>query len=308
MPRRGCRRAGGTSTIRLRTGPTFPSNTGQCIVGRAFLGAFDSEGRQAVEAMLAAVRTAGRAHGVNARSLGSERQLVVSAQLLRDESSTLFLVRLAPPAQAPGLAALHGSAEAMLALIAAAPDAFVVTDPAGRILAANPAFIDLAQLATEEQARGESLERWLGRPGVDLDVMITNLRQHGSIRLFATTLRGAQGSDAEVEISAVAVPGSKPPCLGFTIRDVGRRFRAETRAVGELSRSVEKAAELVGRVPLKELVQEATDLIERLCIESALELTHGNRASAAQMLGLSRQSLYVKLRKYGIGDLAEATD
>jgi DNA-binding NtrC family response regulator len=51
-------------------------------------------------------------------------------------------------------------------------------------------------------------------------------------------------------------------------------------------------------------VRETTDLIERLCIEAALELTHDNRASAAEMLGLSRQSLYVKLHRYGLGDLA----
>ena len=56
-------------------------------------------------------------------------------------------------------------------------------------------------------------------------------------------------------------------------------------------------------MPLKELVREATDVIEKLAIEAALELTNNNRASAAEMLGLSRQSLYVKLRRYGIGDL-----
>ena len=38
-------------------------------------------------------------------------------------------------------------------------------------------------------------------------------------------------------------------------------------------------------------------------IEAALELTSDNRASAAEMLGLSRQSLYVKLRRYGLGDI-----
>ena len=54
---------------------------------------------------------------------------------------------------------------------------------------------------------------------------------------------------------------------------------------------------------LAALVREATDVIERLCIEAALELTGDNRASAAEMLGLSRQSLYVKLRRYGLGDL-----
>ena len=55
---------------------------------------------------------------------------------------------------------------------------------------------------------------------------------------------------------------------------------------------------------LKGLVREATDVIERLCIEAALKLTSDNRASAAEMLGLSRQSLYVKLRRYGLGDPA----
>jgi DNA-binding protein Fis len=32
-------------------------------------------------------------------------------------------------------------------------------------------------------------------------------------------------------------------------------------------------------------------------------MTHDNRASAALLLGLSRQSLYVKLRRYGLGSL-----
>jgi DNA-binding NtrC family response regulator len=61
--------------------------------------------------------------------------------------------------------------------------------------------------------------------------------------------------------------------------------------------------ELVGRVSLKEIVRETTDVIERLCVEAALKLTNDNRASAAQMLGLSRQSLYGKLRRFDIGDL-----
>jgi len=39
-------------------------------------------------------------------------------------------------------------------------------------------------------------------------------------------------------------------------------------------------------------------------IEAALELTGDNRASAAEMLGLSRQSLYVKLRRFGMSDVS----
>ncbi len=60
-------------------------------------------------------------------------------------------------------------------------------------------------------------------------MLIANLRQHGAVRLFATTLRGEQGTTAEVEISAVSVPDGEAPCLGFTIRDVGRRLPGDAR-------------------------------------------------------------------------------
>jgi DNA-binding protein Fis len=36
-------------------------------------------------------------------------------------------------------------------------------------------------------------------------------------------------------------------------------------------------------------------------------MTGDNRASAAEMLGVSRQSLYVKLRRYGLADAANET-
>jgi len=72
-----------------------------------------------------------------------------------------------------------------------------------------------------------------------------------------------------------------------------------------MPRSVEQLIELVGRVPLKEIVRESTDLIERLRIEAALACTSDNRASAAEVLGLSRQSLHSKLHRYRPGDLAE---
>ncbi|MEO7937685.1 MAG: transcriptional regulator PpsR, partial [Burkholderiaceae bacterium] len=183
-----------------------------------------------------------------------------------------------------------------------APDAFVVTDFDGRILDVNHAFLDLVQLPSEEMVRNESIEKWLGRSGVDLNVLISHLRQSGAVRLFATTMRGEYGSTAEVEISAVAVSDAEPPSLGFTIRDVGRRLTSDARANRDFPRSASQMTELVGRVPLRDIVRETTDLIEQLCIEAALELTHDNRASAAEMLGLSRQSLYVKLRRFGAGD------
>jgi transcriptional regulator PpsR len=170
------------------------------------------------------------------------------------------------------------------------------------VLTANRAFLQLAQVSNEALVRGESLERWLGRAGVDLSVLISNLRQRDVVRLFATRMRGDYGSTTDVEISAVAVTTGEQRCLGFTIRDVGLRLNSETKPSRELPRSTGQMTELVGRVPLKDIVRETTDLIEQLCIEAALELTGDNRASAAEMLGLSRQSLYVKLRRFGMGD------
>jgi len=75
-----------------------------------------------------------------------------------------------------------------------------------------------------------------------------------------------------------------------------------------MHRSVEQLTKLVGRVPLKEIVRETTDMIERMCIEAALDITQDNRASAAEVLGLSRQSLYVKLRRFDIGESGIADD
>jgi DNA-binding NtrC family response regulator len=60
------------------------------------------------------------------------------------------------------------------------------------------------------------------------------------------------------------------------------------------------ARDLVGTASLKEIVSETTDVIEKICIQAALEMTNNNRAAAAEMLGLSRQSLYVKLSKFDI--------
>ena len=52
---------------------------------------------------------------------------------------------------------------------------------------------------------------------------------------------------------------------------------------------------------MKDLVKDTTDVVERLCIEAALRLTGNNRAATARALGLSRQALYIKLERFGLG-------
>ena len=277
------------------------------VLGEGLAELFAHGSAQQVQSLLAVLRTAGKADDVRATLVDGRRRVTVGASLFREEQTLLFLIRLVPLSESVDTDdrdILSGAEQNLLKLVESSPDGFVVADPDGRILHANAAFLELAQLATAEQARGEPLERWIGRPGVDLDVLIANLRQRGSVRLFSTTMHGEHGAAADVEISAVAAMNGKVPCFGFAVRNIGGRFVVGTRAGRELPRSVEHLTELIGRVALKDLVREATDVIERLCIEAALEMTGDNRASAAEMLGLSRQSLYVKLRRYGLGDLA----
>jgi transcriptional regulator PpsR len=275
------------------------------LVGRNFADMFDAAGAKTLADLFAGIRASGRSDEAAARLAAGGPEIRVAA-IFRQEGTTLLLVRIVAPQAEDGRPASASSDEASHArLLENAPDAFVTCDPAGRVLYANAAFLDLAQVATIEQARAGTLDQWLGRDGVDFNVLIANLRQRGSVRLFGTTLRGEMGAQTDVEVSAVSAMRGGEPEFSFAVRNVAGRVRVEPpRGARELPRSVEQLTELVGRVSLKELVRETTDMIERLCIEAALELTRDNRASAAEMLGLSRQSLYVKLRRYGLTDAA----
>ena len=278
------------------------------LVGASFPLGLDEPGTEAVQGMLGSLRATGEADDVRVHLAGGGADLWVSGSMLRQENGAVLVLRLSRVAMDGAVLSQPSAHSLLIKLMQTAPDAIVVTELDGALVSANDSFVQLVQLVSEEQVRGESLGRWLGRTGVELNVLITTLRQRGSVRLFPTTLRGDHGMLSDVEISAAMVADGEQSCLGFIIRDVSRRLNNDARAAKELPRSVGQLSELVGRVPMKDIVGETTDLIEQLCIEAALELTRDNRAAAAEMLGLSRQSLYVKLRRYGLSDSTSEGD
>ncbi len=284
-------------------------DAGKRLIGRSLLDLLQADSQADAQAALAQARSGGRCEDLPVRLPGQAGDWHLSASAFRQDSTTLLLARLSAPqgtASAKSAGSASETSPSLLDVVNTLPDAFVLTDMQGRILSANQAFGDMLQLPPGESVLGQPLDRWLGRTSVDMSVLIGNLRQHGVLRLFPTTLRSGFGEQSPVEVSAVAVPDGRQACLGFAIRDVARRLPAESRPSRQLPRSVEQLTGLVGRLPLKDIVGETTDLIEKLCIEAALELTRDHRASAAEMLGLSRQSLYVKLRRYGIlGDTTQ---
>ncbi len=275
------------------------------LSNRAINTLVSAESREALDRFLGdAARTDGIAP-LDVRLVHDGSEAKVSATLFRQERVTLLMVRLSQD----GAAKADADPDARTrAVIERMPDAFVMTDRSLAITAANAAFVELAQAASAERLRGASLGTWLGRPGVELDLLVGQMREHSSIRNVSTIVRGSGGSLEEVEVSGVVAPSDDGDFYGFTIRSVARRIKERPPVARDLPRSVEQLTELVGRMSLKEIVRESTDLIERLCIEAALTFTSDNRASAAEILGVSRQSLYSKLHRHGLGNLVPDGD
>lgn len=265
------------------------------IVGRAFPMGFADPSTSTVTDILARARVTGSADcEISLSHEGQAAHLTVT--FIRQGNDARFLIKLSADRD-PGLVAQTACDR----MIESAPDAILVLDDRGSVISANNTFLEWTQTASTEQVIGRAAETWLGRSAVDMTVLLNNLRQQRFVRLYASVLRCSAGTTTDIEISAVRLPGNDVQ-YGLFLRDVARRVTAEHPMTQQLPRSIEQITRRVGRVPLKELVRESTDVIEALCIEAALALTKDNRASAAELLGLSRQSLYTKLRRYGIGE------
>ncbi len=276
------------------------------LTGESFIKLFDADSEDQAAALLTVARSTAQTGRTDMRLTSQKRVFLVSASLFRQDRGSQCLVRLSPlehvaPAVSDSVARLQAVMERM-------PDAFVVTDDALKILSGNSAFLELVRVGAEAQVVGQSLSRYLGRAGLDRNLLLDSLRAHGFVRNFNTVVRGPFEEQEDAEVSGVAAPDGAGGCYGFTIRLAARRAGERPAAMPEIGRSVEQLTELVGRVKLKELVRETTDLVERLCIEAALELTKDNRASAADVLGLSRQSLYSKLHRFGLVNSAPHDD
>ena len=224
---------------------------------------------------------------------------IVHASLLSSESGAIFLIQLSPVKTDRLDLGQHGGAPSISELIERMPDGFVVIDRVGLIVRANQGCLDLMQMPTESSVIHEALGRWLGRPGADLTVLLASVQRLGGVRLFSTVLRGELGSETDVELSAAGNLDSNPEFVGVLIRDIGRRLTRQESSSGRGERLGGLNAE-IGKQSLRAMVEDAVGFVERHYIEEALAMTAGNRTATAELLGLSRQSLYVKLNRYGL--------
>jgi transcriptional regulator PpsR len=270
------------------------------LAGRELLHDVAAEDREAVREMLARVRERGKALSILVHLGADAKPWMLRGSLIAAEPGHVFLLQFTAAASAPAISE-NGEHSTLEDLINHLPDGFVALDEAGIIRHANQAFLDLVQVGSKGSAVGECLGRWLWQPGADLNALLANIQKHKTVRLFTTTIRGELGTDTEIEISAGNSESGEKNHIAVLLRDVARRL--PSHGEGDVLRTaLGPISEQIGKSSLRKLVQNTVGIVEQHYVKEALELAGGNRTATAELLGLSRQSLYAKLSRYGLDD------
>lgn len=287
---------------------TLLSSGSRPLEGYTLTELLDESSRDSLDSFITAAKSAPQVNPVELKIKNNNRTVLAHGSVFRDGGQLLFLIRLNDPQASDAKGEDRMNVTRPIRVLEALPDGFVILDADRRIVSGNNAFRELVQLATLEQLRGQSIDRWLGRTAVDLNVLFDNLDEHGTVSRYKMSLQTEYGRTIDVEVVGVAVKGDGIDYYGLVIRrDLTAANRLETDDLFPVGKSVEDLKHLVGRTPLRELVRQTTDIVERMCIQAALELTSDNRASAAEILGLSRQSLYLKLRRHNMAGFGDDT-
>ena len=233
---------------------------------------------------------------LNVRRTG--QRVKISAKMFRASRDRLLLCRI-------GLSESAQSQESdrslmMQNLFEKGTDAIVFLDGNGLIKAANEAFLNLTDSHSQSVVIDRAFSDFLSRGAVDLKVLLDNVKRVGHLRHYRTRLNTDYMGEVSVELSGTLFQDRGKQVIGIVARDSVVTDRVVWPVTGTDNEGLRNVMRLVGYSTLKEIVDETTEIIEKMCIEAALEMSGNNRAAAAELLSLSRQSLYVKLRKFGI--------
>ncbi|QFT81750.1 DNA-binding protein Fis [Roseovarius sp. THAF27] len=272
----------------------------ETLSGSSLAQAFDGRRREElIEAMRAAAGSR-EVRGINLVARRNERDVTLHPEFFRAAGDLFILCHLRSADGKAGTTAESGVV--MGALYAATSDAIVITDGKGVIRDANEAFLTMADAAQLRDIRDVNLSDFLVRGAVDTKLMLETAAKQGRLRNYSTQVASLVGTRATVDVSVARLRNPSGDFgFGFILRNTAMNEAGETEFGSVVSEEAMKnVMDLVGTASLKELVSATSDVIEKLCIETAVQLTGNNRVAAAEMLGLSRQSLYVKLRKHGL--------
>ncbi len=270
----------------------------QDLMGAPVAQEFDGRRRGEFLESLANVAAAGSAAPVDVMARRSQRRLNLMPTLFRAAGERLLLCRIEAANDANAVPDAVG--ENMLRLYHEGVDGIVFLNNEGQIDGANDAFLKLVDSSNLGAVLGRSLADFLGRGSIDLRIMQDNARRSGQLRIYATKLLTQFDGQVAVEVSTTFLGDRPKPGFVMVIREAARTETSRRTGISQTDEGMRGVMHLVGSSTLKVIVGETTDVVEKMCIQTAVELTRNNRVAAAEMLGLSRQSLYVKLRKFGL--------
>lgn len=271
------------------------------LSGSSLAQAFEGQRREGLIDALREAATSDQAKSVELMARRNGRSVVIYPDFFRAAGELFLLCRVVPVDADITTSAEIAQSTALL--FASTSDAIVYTDSKGVVRDANEAFLVLTDAAQMRDVRGKSISDFLARGAVDLKIMMEAAAGKGRLSSYGTKIYSVVGTRTNVDISVAHLQHQSGDLgYGFVMRNMtnadGVDGAAGTAAVSE--DAMKNVMDLVGTASLKELVSATSDVVEKLCIETAVQLTGNNRVAAAEMLGLSRQSLYVKLRKHGI--------
>lgn len=277
------------------------SANGGGIVGRSFRDLFGKQDRDRISDAMAEAR-----HSANAVFLENTKNskgdaVSLNLRSYRENGATNLIVSVWASGDAVEARRQHVEKPvAGVADLSDLPEAAVQTNAEGQVIAANALFLDLVHAPSLAQVLGRSIGSWFGKSTLDMHVLYSRLAEEQIVRGFSTVLTDNFAGERAVQISARRNSEAGQVQLILATQPIAvERLAIPTPGAPE---QAEGFANLVGKVPLKDLMRESLDVIEKICIEAALDQTNNNRAYAAEILGLSRQSLYIKLRRHGLED------
>lgn len=267
------------------------------MIGTVFSSHFMDIRRSEMESKLVNSAMSDGASPIALVSSRKGRQLTVHPSVFRVGGDRVVICRITQANENP-IPKSGGFGATLETLYASAVEGILFTDMRGVIKTANDRFLSMVEASHLPALKGRNLSEFLARGQVDLSVILENTQRTGQVRLYATDLISDFGSKVAIETSATLLGKGPDQQIAFVLRDAGRIDALRLPTAEGDTNAQQNILELVGSASLKEIVAETNDVIEKLCIETAIKLTNNNRVAAAEMLGLSRQSLYVKLRKY----------
>ena len=265
------------------------------VTGRPLPEGLPAGVRAAVAELLVSARSSGVAGEIRVRALAGAGALDISATPFRVDAKQHLLVRARHDESAdPGSRLLSTMAE----FVESTPDAVVIADSAGRILMANPAFVRLARMEDEAQVRGKALRELLGDGGGAWSNLLARTHATGIVPHAVLEVHLPGVLPISVDATAALMTEGEQVCVGVTLRpSVHGAARAPA---DEMLHGVLALAEQIGRMPLAELLAEAQHRVEAHLIARALLRTGGQRAVAAELLGLTAAALDLRMRRHGL--------